>query len=178
MGRDKGMILIGKQLMYQYPLNVLESLCDEILISTCKPMEIEEEYEQVCDKVPGIGPIGGVVTCLERSSNDLNIILSYDLPLVNRELFIALLKYSSPFDLILPAASPGRPEPLCGIYRKSTIPVMQQMIDLGIFAMHKLIPQVRAKILPVGTADSFFHDQFFKNINTESDLSGLPDQLL
>ncbi|MCA1746803.1 MAG: molybdenum cofactor guanylyltransferase [Bacteroidales bacterium] len=178
MGRDKGMIRIGKLLMYQYPLKVLESLCNEILISTCNPMEIEEEYEQVCDKIPGIGPIGGVVTCLERSSNDLNIILSYDLPLVNRELFIELLKYSSPFDVILPAASPGRPEPLCGIYRKSAATSLQQMIDQGIFAMHKLIPRVSAKILPVGGSDPFYHDRLFKNINSESDLSGLPDQLL
>jgi molybdopterin-guanine dinucleotide biosynthesis protein A len=223
MGRDKGMIRIGKFLMYQYPLKVLESLCDEILISTCNPMEIEEDYEQVCDEIPGIGPIGGVVTCLEKSSNDLNIILSYDLPLVNRDLFTELLKYSgdpawsaadsapnndvsSPksdmkltgeslpdrnetfpegssknsnhYNLILPAASPNRPEPLCGIYRKSTIPVLYQMIDQGIFAMHKLIPQVRAKILAVGAEDPFYHDRLFKNINTESDLSGLPEHLL
>jgi molybdenum cofactor guanylyltransferase len=223
MGRDKGMIRIGKFLMYQYPLKVLESLCDEILISTCNPMEIKEDYEQVCDEIPGIGPIGGVVTCLKKSSNDLNIILSYDLPLVNRELFAELLKYSGepawsaadsapnnngisrnsdmnitgeslqerngdfpesspgnpvPYDLILPAASPNRPEPLCGIYRKSTIPVLHQMIDQGIFAMHKLIPQVRAKILTVGAEDPFYHDRLFKNINTESDLSGLPEQLL
>jgi molybdopterin-guanine dinucleotide biosynthesis protein A len=214
MGQDKGMIRLGKFLMYQYPLRILESLCDEILISTCKPMNIKEDYEQVCDKIPGIGPIGGTVTCLEKSSNDLNIILSYDLPLINRELFVELLKYSKEttaianvlirddetqgskttragelpernraikphaFDIILPAASPDRPEPLCGIYRKSTIPFLYQMIDQGIFAMHKLIPQVRAKIIPVGKTDPFYHARLFKNINTESDLSGLPEQLL
>jgi molybdopterin-guanine dinucleotide biosynthesis protein A len=214
MGCDKGMIRLGEFQMYQYPLKVLESLCSEILISTCKPMKIEEDYEQLRDKIPGIGPIGGTIACLEKSSNDLNIILSYDLPLVNRELFIKLLKYSGktssaenipvrndetpgsqtnlagkvfqsshaiekhPFDLILPAASPNRPEPLCGIYRKSTIPVLQQMIDEGVFALHKLIPQVHAKIITVGEADPFYHDQLFKNINSKSDLSGLPEQLL
>lgn len=223
MGLDKGMIRLRRWLMYQYPLKVLESLCDEILISTCKPMDIEEDHEQVCDKIPGTGPIGGVVTCLEKSSNDLNIILSYDLPLVNRELFIALLKYSgepgwsatdstpnndaiypksdinradeslqdqngtfpegppgdsNPYDLILPAASPGRPEPLCGIYRKSNILHLHQMIDQGTFAMHKLIPRVSAKIVSVGNSNPFFHDRLFKNINTESDLTGLPEYLL
>lgn len=221
MGRDKGMIRIGKFLMYQYPLKVLESLCDEILISTCNPMKIEEDYEQVCDKIPGIGPIGGVVACLEKSSNDLNIILSYDLPLINRELFIELLKYSGEpgcsafdsslandaitpksnsnltnkplqdrkrtipenpapniYDMILPATSPNHTEPLCGIYRKSTLPVLQQMIGQGSFAMHKLIPQVHAKIRPVGAADPFYHNRLFKNINTESDLSELPEHLL
>ena len=222
IGQEKGMIRLGKFLMYQYPLKVLELLCDEILISTCKPMKIEEDYEQVCDKIPGIGPIGGTVACLERSSNDLNIILSYDLPLVNRELFTELLKYSgepawsaadtapnndvispksdmnptgeslqdrngtfpegpsrnsNPYDLIIPSASPGRPEPLCGIYRKSTIPVLHQMIDQRSFAMHKLIPRVHAKILPVDAAYPFYHDRLFININTESDLSGLPEHL-
>lgn len=216
MGRDKGMIRIGKLLMYQYPLRVLESLCDEILISTCKPMEIEEDYEQVCDNIPGIGPIGGVVTCLEKSSNDLNIVVSYDLPLVNRELFTELLKYSgetaragsdSPpgntpstlqpgmgpadgplqanrvtqpntYDVILPAATPGRPEPLCGIYRKSTAMTLQKMIDQKIYAMHRLVTRTKTKIVNIDGSQSFFHEHLFKNVNSESDLSGLPKHLL
>ncbi|MDT8431693.1 MAG: molybdenum cofactor guanylyltransferase [Bacteroidales bacterium] len=216
MGRDKGMIRLGKFLMYQYPLKVLESLCDEILISTCNPMEIEKDYEQVCDNIPGIGPIGGVVTCLEKSSNDLNIIVSYDLPLVNRELFIELLKYAGEtdgsatdslhgrntstlqpgmnpaddplqanrviqpniYDVILPAATPGRPEPLCGIYRKSTAMILQQMIGQNIYAIHKLVTRANAKIVNIDGSQSFFHDHLFKNVNSESDLSGLPGHLL
>lgn len=216
MGRDKGMIRIGKLLMYQYPLRVLEALCDEILISTCNPMETEEDYEQVCDKIPGIGPIGGVVTCLEKSSNDLNIVLSYDLPLVNRELFTELLKYSGEtawsatgssqgndpctlqsgmnpaddpvqvnaavqpdtYDVILPAATPGRPEPLCGIYRKSAAAILQQMIDQKTYAMHKLVTRANAKIVCIDDSQPFFHDHLFKNVNSEADLSGLPGHLL
>ena len=226
MGRDKGMIRIGKFLMYQYPLKVLESLCDEILISTCNPMEIEEDYEQVCDNIPGIGPIGGVATCLEKSSNDLNIILSYDLPLVNRGLFIELLKYSgntttrketpgeaaapptenhltrndktresgknlandplqtnpamqsATYDVILPAAPNGRPEPLCGIYRKSTAVILQQMTGQKIYAMHKVASRANTKIVPVDGSNPFFHEYLFKNVNSESDLSGLQGHLL
>jgi molybdopterin-guanine dinucleotide biosynthesis protein A len=215
MGHDKGMIRLGKFLMYQYPLKVLESLCDEILISTCKPLEIEEDYEQVCDKITGIGPIGGVVTCLEKSANELNIILSYDLPLVNRGLFTELLKYSGEtgsatrtatgpdaitlrsgmnpagdpmqvnpdqqpgaYDVILPAASTGRPEPLCGIYRKSAAVILQQMIGQDTFAMHQLVNRANAKIVNILPSQPFYHDQLFKNINSKTDLSGLPGHLL
>jgi molybdopterin-guanine dinucleotide biosynthesis protein A len=188
MGQDKGMIRAGKLLMYQYPLRVLESLCNEILISTCNPMQIEESYEQVCDEIPGIGPIGGILTCLKRSSNDLNIVLSYDIPLVNKELFLELLSHATDqsttlpdntplYDAVLPAGISGKPEPLCGIYRKNSANVFQEMIGQGVYAIHKIIPRTDSFIVRINPAMPFFHEQLFININSKADLSDLESYL-
>lgn len=174
MGHDKGMIRVGKLLMYQYPLRVLESLCDEILISTCKPMEIEEPYEQVCDEIAGIGPIGGIYTCLKRSSNELNIILSYDLPLLRPELFTELLKSTENVDVVLPAIAPGKPEPLCGIYKKSTAALFEKMIGEKQYAIHRIVERANTTVIPVGPQMPFFHPDLFLNVNRITDLENLP----
>ena len=126
MGREKGLIPVGDALMYQFPLRVLESVCPEILISTGKHLEIEEKHKQVKDAISGMGPIGGLYTCLNRSKTDLNLVLPYDLPLVNRELFLHLLKHARGYEVVIAAMEPDKPEPLCGIYRKTVLPVIRE----------------------------------------------------
>ncbi len=173
MGREKGNIKIGDYFMYQYPLKVLESLCNEILISTCGGLDVEEDYEQVCDEIPNIGPIGGLYTCLKRSSNELNIVLSYDLPLVNEGLFKELLKSEEKFDVILPSLKDGYPEPLCGIYKKTVADVLAKMINEKVFAVHKVLPLVQSKTVVLEESNPFFHSNIFLNVNRDSDLRTL-----
>lgn len=173
MGEEKGLIALGKAMMYQYPLRVLESLSDTILISTCKTLEIEEKHEQVCDEIPGIGPMGGLYTCLKKSDSEWNLVLPYDLPLVNSDLFRHLLRYAGDFDVVLPASAPGKPEPLCGIYNKSALAVMKEMIDEQNYAMHQLIPRVNSKVVVLDPSRTFYHDLIFSNVNTRADLEAI-----
>lgn len=177
MGREKGFIMLGEKMLYQYPLRVLESLCDEILISTCKKMKIEEKHKQVCDDIPGLGPIGGISTCLKKSSSNVNIILSYDLPMVKKELLEELLRSNTRHDVVLPAMKPGQIEPLCGIYKKEVGAVMQDQISKGIYAVHKVLPLLQSKIIQITPGMPFYHPDLFRNINAETDLKNLPPDL-
>ena len=94
-------------------------MCDEILISGPKTLPGKLPYPVVKDKISGIGPMAGIQACLERSSNDLNLVVSYDLPLINEALLRFLMEKSEKWDLVAPAMQAERPEPLCAIYRKS-----------------------------------------------------------
>jgi len=173
MGTEKGMIPLGECMLYQYPLRVLESFTDTILISTCKPLEIPEKYEQVCDEIPGIGPMGGLYTCLKQSQSELNMVLPYDLPMVNSDLFRHLLRYTNDFDVVIPAAEPGKQEPLCGIYKKSALTAMKEMIDEENYAIHQLLPRVRSRVLVMDPSLPFYHEMLFSNVNTQADLAGI-----
>lgn len=174
MGEDKGLVKVGHRYLYQYPLKVLEALCDEILISTCKDFTIPEAYPTVCDEVDGVGPIGGIYTCLKRSSNDLAMVISYDLPLVNTGLMTYLIRESEAYDIVLPALQANRPEPLCGIYRKNVISFLGDMIVKKSYAVHGALPLVRNRIILMEETMPFFRPDIFLNINEESDLDRLP----
>lgn len=174
MGREKGSLDLGGRMMYEYPLKALESVCDEILISGSSPLPGTHHYKLVPDKFKGIGPMGGIHACLERSSNELNLVLSYDLPLIQKDLLSYLLENSASWDLVLPETKPGQPEPLCGFYRKKLQPAFEALIEKKQYAVNRIIPLARSLILPIQENLAFYHPDLFLNLNCMEDLKKLP----
>jgi molybdopterin-guanine dinucleotide biosynthesis protein A len=173
MGRDKGNIKIGNQLLYQYPLKVLESLCENVFISTSSKSEYPDTHVLVCDDTPGIGPLGGIYTCLKKSDTDLNIVLSCDMPLVHQALFEYLLQGCMGYDVVVPALSGYKPEPLCGIYRSSVTGILARMISNKTYAVHEIFKLVKSKIVVISQAMPFYTPSMFMNINDSCDLDHL-----
>ncbi len=174
MGSEKGNIQIGNALLYQYPLDLLEGLCDEVLISTCNGSSIQVKHRMVCDKVKGIGPLGGIYSCLKQSSSEMNLVLSYDMPLVNEALFRLLISEGEAYDIVLPAMQEKRPEPLCGLYRKGITNVMEEMIAQNDFAVNHLLTRCNSRIVPISKEMECWLPDLFLNINSKEDLHRLP----
>jgi molybdopterin-guanine dinucleotide biosynthesis protein A len=175
MGHDKGSLLIGGRMMYEYPLKALESVCDEILISSSRPLPGNLHYPVVSDEFSRIGPMGGIHACLERSSNDLNLVISYDLPLVNEGLLKYLVGLSEGWEMVVPAIQAGQPEPLCALYRKSMRPLFGALIEEGKYAVHRVIPMVRSLVADILPGMQFYRRDLFLNINQIEDLESLPE---
>lgn len=174
MGTEKGHLRIGSRLLYEYPLRVLESICDEVLISTCNDSAFPLKHQMVCDEVKGIGPMGGIYSCLKQSSNELNLVVSYDMPLVNESLFKLLVREIGTYDIVLPAMHEGRPEPLCGLYNKRVTEVLTKMIARNDFAVNHLLTQCTSKIVPVTKEMECWLPDLFLNINSQEDLHNIP----
>lgn len=170
MGSEKGKIEIGGKALYKYALRILEEICDEILISTCKDSLIEENYLTVCDEVKGIGPLGGIYSCLMKSNTDLNLVLSYDMPNIQPQLFSDLLQYTPDFEIILPALPGKRPEPLCAFYKKSVISSIEKQIDKKQYAVHHLFQLANCYTYILNPSASYFRTDFFRNLNSRNDL--------
>ncbi|MEA3462539.1 MAG: molybdenum cofactor guanylyltransferase [Bacteroidota bacterium] len=174
MGSEKGNIRIGRSLLYQYPLRVLEELCDEILISTCKDVTFQGKHRTICDEVKGIGPLGGIYSCLKQSSSELNLVLSYDMPLVSPSLFRFLIGERMGYDIVLPAMHEKKPEPTCGIYSRSTTGFMEEMIVQKDFALHHMLKRCNNKIVRITREMDFWLPELFLNINSKEDLKRIP----
>lgn len=174
MGKEKGTLRMGAVPLYQHPLNVLELLCDEILISTCQASLSQVPYQKVCDEIKEIGPLGGIYSCLKQSSNNLNLVLSYDMPLVTESLFRFLIRKKDSYELVLPAMSGKQPEPLCGLYTKSVLQTIGLMIREQDFAVHHLLNRCNSRIVPVSEEMECWKPNLFLNINSKADLKFLP----
>ena len=174
MGSEKGNIQIGNALLYQYPLDLLEGLCDEVLISTCNGSALQVKHRMVCDEIKGIGPLGGICSCLKQSSSEMNLVLSYDMPLVNEALFRLLIREREEYEIVLPAMQEKRPEPLCGLYRKSITNVMEEMIAQNDFAVNHLLTRCNSRIVPISKEMECWLPDLFQNINSKEDLHRLP----
>jgi len=128
----------------------------------------------VCDEVKGIGPLGGIYSCLKQSSSELNLVLSYDMPLVNESLFRLLISELGDYDIALPGFSEERPEPLCGIYRKGTASIMEEMISKKDFAVNHILTRCHSKVIPISREMEFWRPDLFLNINSKEDLNRIP----
>jgi len=175
MGQEKGSMIIGKKMMYEYPLRALESVCDEILISGSSPLPGNSSHPVIEDEIKGIGPMGGIYTCLEKSRTDLNLVLSYDMPLINKGLLMHLAEKSGEWDMVVPGMSTDRPEPLCALYRRSMTTVLKELIREKNYAVHRVIPRVNSLVLEIEASMSFYNPQLFLNINYLEDLGSLPE---
>ena len=177
MGQEKGNIELPGARLYEFPLSVLESLCDEIIISSREDTMAGNKHRILRDETEGIGPMGGLYTCLKASSHDLNLVLPYDMPLVSRTLFEYLLQEWKDEEVLIPADGQGRPEPLCGLYRLGALDAMAEMIRQRDYAVQGIVERTRSRVLKITNANACWHQDLFLNINREADLSRIPPDL-
>jgi molybdopterin-guanine dinucleotide biosynthesis protein A len=72
------------------------------------------------DLYPGEGPVGGILTALEHTHSDWNLIVACDLPRAEAPFLRRLLDAAveSGADALLPRSPSGLVEPLCAVYHK------------------------------------------------------------
>jgi molybdopterin-guanine dinucleotide biosynthesis protein A len=174
MGREKGSISMGGKALFEYPLAVLEALCDEVLVSAGPGNEIKFQHPVVNDRVEGLGPLGGILSCLEHSSTPWNFILSYDMPLVSKGLVRHLMDLREEVELVIPGLDEHKPEPLCGLYHKDVIPAIRHMVAQKNYAVHQLIPRVCSRFVLIEPGMPFYQPELFLNINRQDDLEHFP----
>jgi len=81
MGKEKGILEYEGKALYQYALSILEELCDEIIISTCKHELYPEAFDKVCVTDCGCfgdalrGSVGRSLTPWESFYKDLGLFL-------------------------------------------------------------------------------------------------------
>ncbi len=165
MGTEKGEIILNGKKMMNFPLMALESVCDHILISTCNESFKYPEYQVICDEIPGLGPIGGILTCLKKSDSELNIVLSYDMPFVSSELLSYLIKHSAGFNITAPSLENQLPEPLCAIFHKNTASVITDSIRNKNYKVNDLFRQTTFNHVIIHSELPFFNPFVFYNVN-------------
>lgn len=132
MGRDKSLLEIDGLPMIGRIVAALRPHFDEILISA---NEVEKYHflglPVIPDEQPDQGPLRGILSCLKRSSNDLNFVIACDVPEPDPELIAVLIDQANGFDVVMPQLDDGRYEPLIAVYRKSVIPHAEKILADG-----------------------------------------------
>jgi len=170
MGRDKALLPWGEGTLLDHAVRRLAACCDDVRILCGR----EARYAGcgrplVLDRVPEAGPLGGVLSGLESLDGELGLFLGVDLPAVSVMLLRRLLERAPGHDAVVPR-SPGGPEPLCAVYRRSCLPAIRSRVTAGDLKMTSFWPEVR--VLEVGPDElSAFGDpsELFRNLNEPAD---------
>ncbi|MHC4642567.1 MAG: molybdenum cofactor guanylyltransferase [Planctomycetota bacterium] len=132
MGIDKSMLLIKDRPIIKHICDQLRGTFSQILISAD---EVEKYaflgFDCIPDKMPGQGPLMGIVSALGASDNELNFIVACDIPHIDIRFVRKMLAEAQAVDMVIPANGNGKYEPLFAIYNKSALKAMNQVLSSG-----------------------------------------------
>ena len=172
MGTEKGLIRYKGKPMIEYAVDALSPHCDQILISANSSVYNYLGYQVVEDEIPDAGPMGGIYSCLRQSKNDVNFILSCDMPLISDYAISQILASIEGFDIAVPWHGKNYYEPLCAVYRKGLITKFEKSINNGNYKILDFIKEVNANKIDIEKENSLHPDLFF-NANSKNDLKQL-----
>jgi molybdopterin-guanine dinucleotide biosynthesis protein A len=163
MGTDKSLMLLRGKPIISHVIEAIKPVCDQVVISSNKSVYDFTGCEVWPDLYPIQAPMIGIYSCLKRSTTDLNIVVSCDIPFVETTLFTYLLQNMEGSDIIV-TVHDNYMEPLCAIYKKKIVPALQQFIDRQNYRLFEFVESTSHKCLEISTSN--FSSRIFMNINT------------
>jgi molybdopterin-guanine dinucleotide biosynthesis protein A len=163
MGSDKSFLEVGGKWMIQHIIDALAPHFEQVLISATEPGSYRSlEAVVVPDRVPGLGPLGGLLTALETSRHDLNLAVACDIPNADPALVERLLWAADGVDAVVPKLG-GETEPLFTVYRRSMIPAARELLAGGDRRTRSLFERGRVSYFELDEAERLL------NLNTKAE---------
>jgi molybdopterin-guanine dinucleotide biosynthesis protein A len=159
--------------LFEYTLNILRRFCKEILISTSDPSYRTTNFPLIRDEIKGAGPLGGIYSCLKKSTFPYALVLPCDLPLLDESIPSVLLHDHKKYDITVPLNKNKNPEPLIGVYSTTLVPLMRSRIDLGSFKLQDLLRCANTRYITPEIEGLKDISGYFRNINTKKDYDEL-----
>ena len=164
MGSDKAFLQYKNK---SFIMHICEELHEfsEVLISCREPEKFAEiGVTIVRDRIKGFGPLEGIYCLLDQCKNENIFICAVDMPLIKKEIVKYMWENKDPGSQCLVVHSEKGPEPLCAIYHKSVVAIIEKMIDNGEHRVSDLINRIDHQTIRL--SDGGFSEDAVKNLNT------------
>jgi molybdenum cofactor guanylyltransferase len=177
MGTPKAALAFGNSTILERIVEELRIAFDDILIMAA-PLEsevfpIEHLLQSAAAPVHLLrdrGPFEGAAVALARGlaavADDIAFVCSCDLPLLRCELALALCEMLDGYDAVIPDIG-GQPQPLCAVYRRSAVSVIERQLAAGERRLTHLTAALKAYRPGEAELRQFDPDlRSFLNVNT------------
>src|ERR1700694_2371499 len=165
MGRPKAWLKVGDTFLLRYIVDRLAPAFTEVMVSFAEPEQLEEPvpYRIVFDRKPASGPPAGPEAVLVAARNEVVFAVACDMPYVTQDLAQVAVAAARGCDAAIPRVD-GRPEPVCGAYRRSALPFITGAINTGRFKAAEIVVELDVTWLEGLDPD------LFRSLNTPQDL--------
>jgi molybdopterin-guanine dinucleotide biosynthesis protein A len=164
MKMDKALLPVSGTRLIEKVAENIGDYFDEIIISA-QSTELYDflPYRVVADKEPGHGPLMGILSGLEASSNDINFIIATDIPDIDTNFLAHLKTFAQDYEIVVPVTKDDLYEPLFAFYNKSLIPRIETLLANHIRQVFQLYPMATMKKVTMSENGWYF------NLNTNED---------
>ncbi len=121
------------------------------------------------DAVERCGPLGGIYTALLHAKFQQCLVLACDLPFLSGSLLQFLCENCAACDVLVFESDSGL-EPLCAVYSKRCLSVIQENIKNKYYKVSDFHEKVNTHIVRLNPDQPFYDSKAFININTKDDL--------
>jgi molybdopterin-guanine dinucleotide biosynthesis protein A len=170
-GKNKALVELDGIRLIERVIRVMGSVFQRLIILTNSPHEYSYlNLPMVEDSIKGLGPIGGLYTGLESISDDAGFFVACDMPFLSESLIRHMVEIRDDFDVVLPKID-WKIEALHGLYNKSCLPTIKELIDSHEYQVIRFFPKVHVKYLGENEIREFDPQlKSFFNINKPNEL--------
>ena len=171
MGCDKAKMLYHGQTFLDH-LAQEASAFDELIVSVGNSEKRDGlPYTMVQDELAGFGPVEGIYQILRKARNPYALIIATDMQNLNAAFLEAFARQLQPGDRCMVACVGDLLEPLCSIYHKDALAVLEKMRENGIRKPRALFSKLPTHYVDLEELGFDLH--VMDNINTKSDYNAL-----
>lgn len=138
MGQDKTMLLVDGTPLWRRQAELLQRLKPCEFFISGKPRPEWAGFELIEDDVPGLGPLGGIVSCLRKSGSPLLVVLAVDMPRMPEDYLRHLLQAGRG---VVPKIGEFF-EPLAAVYPKAALPIAERRLASGQLSLQGLAAEM------------------------------------
>lgn len=171
MGTNKALLDFQGEKLIERIARQFRAWFDQVVIVTNAPADYAFlDLATVGDRIPGLGPLGGIEAGLAASRHRRAFFAACDMPFLSRELIGHLLDLAAAADVVVPVVN-GDYEPMHAVYTRACLPAIRASLDAGRYKIIHFYDQVRvrrvteAELAPFGPSGKLFF-----NCNTPADL--------
>lgn len=158
MGRDKATLPWADGTLLQWAARCLAAVTDEVLVIGAP--------HGLPDRLPGHGPLGGMVTGLEAMRGQRAVVVACDHPFLSADLLSWLRDLTPQAQATVPLVQ-GQAQPLLAVYRADVLPVARQQLEHGQLRLGALLERLTVRWVAEGELRSFDPElRSFRNLNT------------
>jgi len=185
MGRDKAFIMWQGRTLIEATIAVLQKVCAEVFVVAGDAARFAHlDISVVPDTLREAGPLAGLHAGLRAMHNELGLVVAVDMPLLDPDLFRALIDAAPGYDAVVPVSSNDPMHapharskdihPLHAVYRRTCVPAIQTLLDRGERRVKALLSDVHVRYF---TADEIRkidpQMRSLVNVNTPEELDKL-----
>jgi len=171
MGRDKALLLYRETTLLEHAARAVLAATGNVTVIGDPDRYLRFGFPVVADRVPGCGPLSGIHTALSITGTDWNLVVACDMPGVSEALLGALLDRAdrSNRNCVAAAGPTGEPEPLCAVYHRRSLAVLERALAEKRLRMRDLLPELGAEAWAVEGAA-------LANVNTPAEWDDFAEQ--
>lgn len=159
MGKDKALIPFGNEkTLAQFQYNRLNRLFHKVYISA-KENKFDFECIVIEDLYQEHSPLVGLISIFETLQAEKVFILSVDAPFVESDTIEKILSCNEKDLDVIVAKSPSGVQPLCGLYKRSILPLARQQLEKNNHRLSSLLDLSHTLYV------QFDEDKPFTNLN-------------